>query len=414
LYPAVFLSGFDAAAVLKGNITRGKTGAVFRQSLVCFQFVITVFLIICTAFMALQMHFVTKERVGYNTEHKIMVRIPYNRPDAFKPLKNELLKHPDILQVTGSSAIPTETVGDKRNFYRAEDRSNPVMLAYVGIEDPLFFEFYGLKVQHGRNFDASKTTDRLVQSAATDLPMAFIVNESAARELGMSPEQAEGRTVVMPLQENSRATGTVIGVTRDTNFDSFKNDTLPIVFYLDETENSRVSIMTTGKNTASVVEHIEKTWLSILPEEPPKLRFVDAMFNNIYKNEAQQVQLFLLLSTLSIFLSLLGLYGLTAFNAQRMSKEIAIRKVLGASLNRIITLLSKEVIRLALLANLIAWPLAYLTMSSWLSAFVYRIELSWWLFITASAGAFALAWLTLAIHAVFVERRPVVHSLKYE
>lgn len=416
LYPALFLSAFEPSSVLKGDITRGNGGSKFRQSLVCFQFVITVFLIISTSFMSYQMYFVTNERIGYNTDNKIMVQIPYSQYAAFKPLKKELIKHPDILEVIASSAIPTQSPGDKRFFSKSTDRDNPIMLVYVGIEDETFFDFYQMTISNGRQFNKDLTTDRLntTQNSGATVPVSFILNEKAVREFGFTPEQSIGKDLEMPLSNNRKAMGNIIGTLKDTNFDSFKNDLVPMVFYIDESENSRVSISISGKNTSDVLAHIEKTWRKILPEESAKIRFVDAIFNNLYKNETQQVELFNIISAVSIFLSLLGLYGLTAFNAERRSKEIAVRKVLGASLMRIISLLSKETTILVAIANLLAWPLAYYAVSSWLSAFVYRVGISPWIFIGASLVAFSLAWLTLASQAVFVMKRPVVNSLKCE
>ena len=412
LYPAVFLSGFEPARVLKGDVTRGNSGAAFRKSLVSFQFVITTFLIICAVFMAMQMHYVTSERIGYNVDDKIMVRIPYGQFAAYPALRNELLKHPDVETVIGSSSVPTESVGDKRNFRKSTNKSQRYVFTFIGTQ-PGFFDFYKFEMVAGRDFSEDMSTDKYVapKNGEEQVPAGFIINEMAARDFGWTVEESIGKQVEMPITKTQFAKGEVIGVIKDTNFDSFRNDSVPIVFYYDETENSRISLKISGENTPEVLQHIELTWRKVLPEETPQVRFLDLAFDNLYKNESQQLQLFTVLAGISIFLSLLGLYGLSAYNAERRAKEIAIRKVLGASTSRIIRLLSKETLALVLIANLIAWPLSYYVVQGWLSGFVYRVDISLVVFLVASVCAFMLAWSTLAIQALIVSARPVVTSL---
>ncbi len=416
VYPAIFLSGFNPARVLKGDVTRGNAGNVFRKSLVSFQFSITVFLIVCTVFMSMQMYYVTKERVGYDITNKIMVRIPYSESGAYKALKNELLKHPEIKQVMGSSTIPTQAIGDTQTIYRlgdSVDGDNGVVVRFVGVQHG-FFDFYKINILHGRAFSENLSTDLFAPPKEEEqtVPIAFIVNELTAIDLGYSPESIIGVQLKMGVGNGKMAQGSVVGVIRDTNFSSFKNDPVATMFYMDESENSRVSILTSGHDIPSVVEHIEKTWKQILPKEPVQIGFVEDMFDQIYKNEHQQVLFFNVLSGLSIFLSLLGLYGLTSYTAERRAKEIAVRKVLGASTSRVLLLLSSETTKLVIFSNAIAWPLGYVVVKAWLGSFVYRIDITLWVFIVSSLCAFLLAMLTLASQAFLVVRRPVVTSLK--
>lgn len=415
-YPAIFLSAFEASRVLKGDVSRGKFGEGFKRVLIGFQFSITVFLIICTAFMYFQMKYVTEEKVGYNPYHKLMVRLDYDEFQSYKPIKDYLLKHPEIKRVIGSSSIPTAPIGDTQIVYRPEDKDNSVVVRFVGMEHG-FMDFYGMKMLLGRTFDKNLSTDLFVRpqtQSDSPVPIAFILNELAVAELGYSSENALGVELEMGVGNGNVARGKIVGIMEETNFGSFKNSQGPVIFYMDDTENSRVSIEITGRDIPSVIEHIEEAWRKVLPGKAVRLRFVDEMFYHAYKNEQQQLVFFSVLSGLSIFLSLLGLYGLTTYNAERRAKEIAIRKVLGASVSRIMILLSKETSVLMLLSNFLAWPCAYLLLTSWLSEFVHRIDLNIYIFILSSLAGFALAWGTLAVQAMAVVRKPVVEALKYE
>jgi putative ABC transport system permease protein len=415
LYPAVVLSGFEPARVLKGEISGGERGKFFRTSLVGFQFAITVFLIICTISMSLQMRYVTEDRIGYDKDRKLMLKVPYSQTRAFEALQNDLRRHPDVLAVAGSSAIPTETVGDKRNFYRTGRDGEPVHLPFVAAEEE-FVEFYELALLHGRALSPRYSTDKLLAGAKDEgtVPMAFLVNEMAAKEFGWSPQDSVGKRLEIGIGNSRRAGGEIVGVLRDTNFDSFKSQPQPLVFYADDTDYSRISLQLSGDRMAEVLDHVEAVWRRHLPEEPMDLRHVDAMFEALYRNEHQQLLFFNSLATLSILLSMLGLYGLTAFSTQRRAREIAVRKVLGASDLNIVALLGRQVILLVAAASVVAWPLAHWLVNSWLQTFSYRIDLTFWIFAGAAFAALALAWVAFASQALLIVRQPVTQALKYE
>lgn len=415
LYPAVVLSGFEPARVLKGEVSGGERGSLFRTALVGFQFAITVFLIVCTIAMSLQMRYVTEERIGYDTDAKLMLKVPYSKMRAFEALQSDLRTHPDIVAVVGSSTIPTETVGDKRNFYRTGREGEPVHLPFVAAEEE-FVEFYGLSLLHGRALSPRYSSDKLMVGDTTrgTVPMAFLVNEMAAKDLGWAPADALGKRLEIGIGNSRRAGGEIVGVLRDTNFDSFKNKPQPLVFYADDTDYSRISMQLSGERMGEVLAHVEAVWRRHLPEESMDLRHVDAMFATLYRNEHRQLLFFNALATLSILLSMLGLYGLTAFSTQRRAREIAVRKVLGASDLNIVSLLGRQVILLVAAASLAAWPLSHWLVTSWLQGFSYRIDLTFWIFLGAALAALALAWIAFCSQALLIVRQPVTQALKYE
>ncbi|MCW3087624.1 MAG: FtsX-like permease family protein [Sediminibacterium sp.] len=405
LYPALFMSSFQPVKTLKGLFRVGGRSISFRQTLVVVQFAISIVLIITTAIVFQQLHYMQQKSLGYNKEHVLVM--PYNiaTVSQYESFRNDLLANPDIKMVGRSSRIPTGRLLDSQGASVVEaDSLQPVNteLKYLAIDHD-FIPTYGIPMAAGRNYSRDFATDT----------SNFVINEATVQVLGWkTPEKAIGKDLVY-----GGLRGKVIGVVQDFHFESLRQKIVPIVFTLPKPEQNfygRVSVKIGGTNINSALQTVENAWKKFIPEAPYEFTFLDDNYQKLYQSEQRQGSLFTIFSCIAIFIACLGLLGLSAFAISQRVKEIGIRKVLGASSGSIVSLFSKDFLKLVAIAALIAFPVAWYAMHKWLADFAYRIPISWWVFLVAGMVSACVALLTVSIQAMRAAMSNPVKSLRTE
>src|SRR5215204_3087428 len=390
IYPALFMSSFRPVQVLKGLFKVGGSTISFRKVLVTTQFTISIILIVSTITVFRQMRYMQQKELGFDKNH--IVNIPYNvgLNDRFDAFRTELLSNSYIKNVGRSSRIPTGRLLDA-NGSRIK-RSDTLEPANADIKfvsaDQDFIPTYGVRIVAGRGFSRDFSTDT----------GSFLLNEAAVRALGF---KANDDVIGRDFGYGNR-TGKVIGVFNDFHFESMHQRILPLVLLVPRSANDygNTSIKITGTNIPAALAHIEKTWQKFLPESPYQYNFLDENFERLYLSEERQKTIFTFFAFIAIFIACLGLFGLSAFAILQRIKEIGIRKVLGADVNTIVALLSKDFLKLVLLAAIIAFPIAWYAMDSWLRDFAYRINVGWWVFVVAGIIAGIVAFVTISFQAI--------------
>lgn len=404
IYPALIMSGFNPIAVLKGRFVASKNGMNMRQVLVVFQFTISTVLIIGTIVVFNQLRFMQNQDLGFQKEQ--VVAINYFGDSAVSAnvehIRHELSAIPNVTGVSFSSNVPGT---DPNNWYLQIANPNGTMQGinlnwYVVDFD--YFRNYGIKMVAGRGFSNSFTTDST---------KAIILNEAAARSLGYGdPVKALGRKYNMWGVD-----GTVIGIAKDFHFQGLQASIQPLGFrILNPGYYGMISAKVAGDRVQQTVAAIGERWKQLAPERPFQYSFVDQDFNRLYSSEDRFQRVFMYFALLAIFISCLGLLGLAAYSTIQRTKEIGIRKVLGASVATIVGLLSREFLRLVFIALVIASPIAWFAMHSWLENFAYRTAIEWWVFPLAAGAAVLITFLTVGFHSIKAAVADPVDSLRTE
>ncbi len=411
-YPALFLSGLKPVRVLKGSAGDGARGALFRKALVVAQFTISIILIISTMIFGRQLRYIQDKPLGFDKDQILIVRTnsgPVVR--NIDPLKTALFQNPQVIGVSGSEQLPS-SIGMYNNVtWEGAAPGEKIELMFNRV-DYDFLDTYGIELAAGRNFSREFPTD--AQSGEDpQSARGVILNEEAAKRMGWA--DPVGKQVVQ-IYGDERIYLNVVGVLKDFHFTSLRRAIRPMNFFLSTASNRYISIKLREGDLPATLGLIEATWKRLYPGLPYEAFFLDTVFDRLYRSEERQRQLFGILSALAVFIACLGLFGLAAHTAEQRTKEIGIRRVLGASTAGIVALLSGEFTRWVLAANLVAWPVAYLAMNRWLGGFAYRIELSSQLgwFVLAAVLAVVIAWLTVGFQAVKAALADPVWSLRYE
>lgn len=401
LYPAFFIYAVGTVHILKGKFKTSATGIATRKGLVILQFAIAIVLLIGIAVVKSQMDFIRSKDLGYKKEELLLLKVNgfSEVQNNFEPFKNELLSNPAIKGVAVSRGLIVGGLGN--SIVETVDGSgNPVSSSiYRYLVDPDFIDVYEMKLLAGRNFIPADTMG------------AFIVNEAAVHAFGWgSPEHAIGK----PFKRD-RLLGNVIGVVKDFHFAGLQHAIDPVELHLTRPNQfSRISVRFETANLANTLNFVENNWQKYFPEALLKYEFMDDSLQNQYLQEARFGNIFTVFVAISLVIACMGLLGLAAFAAEQRIKEIGLRKVLGSSVLGVVSLLSKDFLKLVLLANLFAWPIAWFAMNEWLQGFVYRIDISWWLFVLAGGLALVIALLTVSTQAIRVALANPVEALRYE
>jgi len=405
-YPAFLLSGFEPIKALKGKGNSLRAGNFLRKGLVIFQFTVAVGLLICTLFVYQQMNFIRDCNLGYSDEQVLVV--PFRDELALgrrEILKNSILQKSGIQEITMSSGLPG--YGFQQRAYNIPDSAGGAFIFHTVSVDENYLKTLKMKLVEGRNFSERFPTDRTT---------SFIINQAAANKLGWNDPLGKQLSWLGDRSRNDTAnyTAKAIGVVEDFHFQSMFEKIEPLVIRFDESATRIMAIKMNGKNTFESVNSIKGIWESTCPETPFESYFLDESFDELYKSEQRLGSLFFVFTSLSIFISCLGLFGLSAFTVQNRRKEIGVRKVLGAKVSTIVLRLSKEFSLWVMLANLIAWPVSYFIMKDWLDKFAYKIDLQLTPFILAAVLAFLIANFVLSFQTVKAALVNPVDSLKDE
>ena len=398
-YPALRMSGFRPISVLSGSFTRSDRGVSLRNVLVLMQFSITVFLITCTLAVRDQLKFINNMDVGYTKEQ--IITLPVRGGSVrqnIRSIRTELLKYADITGVSTSASLPNNIDTFTSRNWMGRNLEEPIAIFY-NTADYDFVDLYGMQIVQGRNFSRDFPSDEAG---------AFLVNETAVKVAEW--ESPIGRK----FAHWNGQKGEIVGVIKDFHSRSLHSPIEPLYVFLDDSSFSNISVKVRSANIPATIEYIEGVMKKFAPNTPFAYSFFDDVFERAYFSEQRMERVFGAFAVLAIFIACLGLFGLTVYAAEQRTKEIGIRKVLGASVSKIFLLLSKEFIRWVLLANLLAWPLAYWAAQRWLQGFAYRTSVVFWIFPAAGFLSLGVAILTVGWQAARAARRRPIHALRYE
>ncbi|MEI9921467.1 MAG: ABC transporter permease [Bacteroidota bacterium] len=402
-YPSFVLSSFNPVSVLKRSIITNKTGVFLRKGLVVFQFSLSIALIASTIVVAMQMSHILNKQLGFDKEQMLILDYNYDEDVNRKRevLKNELEKLPEVSSVAFSRSVPgsyfpnawTEIISPEGQM---KGMAQPIF--QVGMD---FINHYDLKLAAGRSYSRDFPSDTIG---------GLVINEAAARQYGYSnPADIVGKKYSQWGRE-----GEIIGVVKDFNYISLHNTIEPLTLPLEPFACRYVSVKVKSADMTAAIEDVRKVWSQLAPHRPFLYSFLDDDFDRQYQKDFNFRSLFSIFSSLAILIACLGLFGLATYTAELRTKEIGIRKVLGASVNSIVGLLSKEFIILIFVAIIIATPAAWYAMDRWLEGFAYRMTIQFWVFVLAGLAAVLIAALTISFQAIKAARGNPVNSLRSE
>ncbi len=399
IYPALVLSSFKPIVVLKGRFSTGTKGILLRKGLVVAQFTISIALIIGTIIVYSQMKYMRNQDLGFNKDQ--MIILDSNGDSSRFAFKQTLLNIPNVKSVSLSSSAPG--MGNSSAYSQIENKNGDMQVGTLAryAVDFDFIPQYKIKMVAGRAFS---------KDFATDTTQSIILNETAVKQFGYSsPDQIIGKRF-----DQWGRKGKVIGVMKDFHYRSLQENIKPLSMVIQPDAEDLVNINVAAADIPKTLAAIESKWKEMIPSRPFSYTFLDDTFNKQYLDEDRFEKLFFNFAILAIFISCLGLLGLASYSTIQRTKEIGIRKVLGASVSGITSLLSKDFIKLVLIALLIASPIAWFGMHTWLQGFAYRINIGWWVFILAGILAILIALLTVSFQAIKAALANPVKSLRSE
>jgi putative ABC transport system permease protein len=400
-YPAFFLSSFNPYEVLKSNSGSSSSNGRLRRILVVFQFAISILLIVGTLIMNRQIKYMLNKDVGFNKEQLIVIERAHIIGNKMKSFKESVKMLPGVINMSSSTAIPGRT--NNTNGYMIEGRKDETYLMATSWVDYDFLDTYGMKLESGRTFNESFTTDN----------QAIILNESAVKNFIITDLE---KTRVLRPGENGPQSLPIIGVVKNFNFESLRNPVQPYALLLQGENNywGYITVRLSSANYSSTISGIEKIWKEYASNEPLQYYFLDADFEKMYSQEKQNARMAMIFSLLAIFIAALGLFGLTSYTVEQKTKEIGVRKAMGSSITGIYIGISKEIVILVSISALIAWPLIYYYAGKWLQNFYYKIDLSLLSFVAGLIIAVGIALITISYRVIRAARVNPAQSLKYE
>ncbi|HEU5292818.1 MAG TPA: FtsX-like permease family protein, partial [Cyclobacteriaceae bacterium] len=410
VYPSLVLSSFNPVVVMKGKFTSSEKGKWIRNGLVVFQFWISIVLMIGTLVIGQQMKYMREKSLGFDKEQVLVVERMFNMEGLqAKTFLEELNLLPQVIHAAGSFAMPGEQ-GDFFGIQFQPEGSSEILTTKSMVIADEFGETLGLELLEGKWF-SKETNDSL----------SIMLNETAVKVMGL--ENPIGRKLVNMQQrgeENVAIPYVVTGIVKDFNFVSLRDHVTPLVIQSNEAFGRNVGVgygivrIKPGEVPAAI-QAVETKWKQVMPAQQFKFSFLDQNLTQLYSNEEQMGKLFTVFSVLAIFVACIGLFALSAYITSLRTKEIGVRKVLGASVTGVVVLLSKDISRMVLIAFILAVPVAWYLMENWwLQNFAYRIQISAWIILVAGAIAFMIAWLTVSYQSIKAATQNPVKSLRYE
>jgi predicted permease len=396
LYPAFALSAFNMASVLKGAVKSGRGALVFRRGLVVFEFAIAVAFISATVMVYRQMDFIKHKNLGLNRENIISLSVNTS-VERYAAWKRDLKGIPGVVSVGAANSSPLNIGNNTSGLdWRGKYPKELIPVSFLQIDED-FMTTMGMELHSGRGFSSKFASDS----------SNFILNETAVKAMRL--EQPLGETIRWGTNK-----GVIVGVVKDFHHNSMRSELEPLMLVLESQVPKNIFIRISSTNIASTVDAVRRSFEKFLPEAPFDYTFLDDDFNDLYRTEMMVGRLALYFSLVAVVVCCLGLFGLAAFTAESRTKEIGVRKVLGASAGNIVALLTKDFLLLVGIAIIIAIPLAYWSAGKWLEDFAYRVDISWWVFAVSGALAVGIAFLTVAAQSWRAARANPVVSLRSE
>ncbi len=401
IYPLFIISSSSSGVNRnKRNIIFGKTA--FRNGLVVFQFVVSIALIISFMFVSKQLNYLHHKELGLNKDNIIVIPATPQLVEKLDVFRQQLLRNPDILAVTGSKRVPSDGLWDNSGArVISGGSSTPIEFRLANVRvDEQFIPTYRIKLVAGRNFYEHVSADT-----------GYILNETTVKKIGWkSPEEAIGQIIDYGYRKAS-----VIGVVQDFHYESLHNPISPIIMYYDPSSFDLISIRIVPKNVGKTLSFIEKTWQGYNNADYAySYEYLTDRYKNLYRTEENIRTIFIYCMILAISIAILGLVGMSVFLTERRTKEIGIRKVNGAKAIEVMFMLNKDFLKWVVIAFIIACPIAWYAMNKWVQNFAYKTSLSWWVFVAAGVAALLLALLTVSVQSYKAASRNPVESLKYE
>jgi ABC-type lipoprotein release transport system permease subunit len=398
IYPSIVIAEFKPVEVMKGQLKSGSRASTFRQLLVIFQFSLSIILIICTVVVFRQVRFMENRDIGFVRENVFYTWTASDIGQKFETFRNRLLAEPGIESVTGSGQVPI-SIGNSTIGLEWEGKDPDSQILFTNLDvDYEFVSTLKMTMVEGRSFDRTNTTDTA----------NYLVNQKAAEKFGFANGTAD-RDLTMWDRK-----GKIVGVIKDFNFGSLHSAVDPLVIRLKPEHVNCIIVRAKEAQTANAIASMEKLWKEYAPGYPFKYTFFDQDWQEFYSAEAQQEKVFNTLATLSIFISCLGLFGLSAFSAERRTKELGIRKTLGASVTGLVQLMGREFTILVLVAACLGCPLGWFLMTLWLRKFAYHIDVGVFTLAAAAIACLVVSLITIAYHSIRVATANPVTSLRQE
>jgi putative ABC transport system permease protein len=396
-YPAFFVSAFRPVHVLKGTGVSKTKGGGLRHGLIVFQFAASTALIICTVGVRSQLRYIQNRDMGYEREQILVIPNRGGLRTSLEAFKAELNRSPAVLKVSASSSLPNNITGAHGVNWPGKPQLFDFVIYDLGA-DYEFIDLYGLKLAKGRNFS---------RDFPSDSGGSFLINETAQKAIGW--DEPVGHEFI-----GRPGVGKIVGVIKDFHMHSLHLPIKPLYIYLDQRRARYISIKIRGENIPATLDSIRKAWERFVPEYPFEYHFFDEIFDRAYRTERRLGTMFSAFAGLAILIACLGLLGLASFAAEQKTKEIGVRKVLGASTSGVIALLSRDFMKWVVLANVLSWPVGYFAMRLWLKNFAYRIHLTVWMFLGSALVAFLIAAIVISLQTHRAALANPVDSLRYE
>jgi putative ABC transport system permease protein len=413
MYPSFFLSAFKPVSVLKGNVTLGMKSGLIRSSLVVFQFTISIFLVIGTMAVYRQLDYIQTKKLGFNKDQVIMIDDVYALAEKKSIFKEEVKRNSNILNGTISGFLPVSGTWRSDNAWWAEGKEvvqeNMVSLQTWGV-DYDYLKTLGMTVKEGRDFSQDFPSDS----------SGVILNEAAAKAFNFTGSVIGSKVQTFgddgnggPDKKNLRSLN-VVGVVENFHFESLKQNVSPVMMFLSKEPDGIVSFRFESQNTKEIISNIEQKWKAMAPGQPFTYYFLDERFGNMYAAETRLAKVFGIFASLAVLIACLGLFALTSFTAEQRTKEIGIRKVLGASVSGIVLMLSKDFGKLVAIAFVLAAPLAWYGINWWLKDYTYKTEIGIGLFAVSGLAALFIALSTMSFLSFKAAANDPVKSLRSE
>ncbi|MEM6631033.1 MAG: ABC transporter permease [Bacteroidota bacterium] len=408
IYPSFYLSGFRPIQILKGKLSQGSQSKTLRSSLVVFQFLASIVLVVCTLVVREQLSFIQNKKLGFNKEQVLILRNTYTLEDQIQVFKQRLLQDPNIAYATISGYMPVQPSNTSNTVFwpRGEKTQERSIIMNNWTVDFDYVPTLGLEILEGRDFSLDFPTDS----------QAVILNEAAIASWGFEDPIGQTISTFSGLTEDNQEISsdyTIIGVVQNFHFESLKQSIAPLGLLIGNSTGSLQIRMKTD-DISQTLSNVESLWAEFAPNQPLDYEFMDENFMNMYETESKLGKIFLSFAILAIFIACLGLFALASFMAEQRTKEIGIRKVLGARISQIFALLSSDFLKLVGISLLIAIPISWYFMNSWLQGFEYRTDISISTYVLAGIGCLLITLITISYQSLRAAVANPIHALKDE